>query len=132
MEDEPLPLQCVQPCYSSTNFDEQALTIVNSNLASELSDMKKALDSKHQEIEHLTAKLSKLNVRNVNKRIKRRDELIAKLKEEVKDKQQVESKLKSVQETSGWFISCKEKNETVSSKIDHLLNILLKKLQRLM
>lgn len=113
-----------QPHCSGTNFDEEVLTMVNRDLATELSVLKKEFDSKHQEIENLTSRLSKLNVRNINKRIKRRDELIEKLRKEVTHKQKAEAKLEEVKKLSKKhqvaLCRAKKENETTIKEVHHL------------
>ena len=43
--------------------------------------------------DELTAKFSKLSVRNINKKLRRRDDTITKLKEQIKEKDEIEAQL---------------------------------------
>ena len=69
------------------------LTTVNKALAGELSEVQNKLEIKKSKTGDLATKLSKLSVRNTNKKLKRRDEKIIELKEQVKDKQKLEHSL---------------------------------------
>jgi len=64
-------------------FDLEVMQDVNKKLATELYATKSALETKTEETERLCEKMSHLSVRNVNKRIKRRDDKIDDLKMQV-------------------------------------------------
>ena len=58
---------------NNIDFEAKVLQDVNKKLATELHATESALEAQKEETEKLCEKLSHLNVRNVNKRIKRRD-----------------------------------------------------------
>ena len=76
-----------------TCSDWEVLTTVNKALAGEFSEVQNKLEIKKSKTGDLATKLSKLSVRNTNKKLKRRDEKIIELKEQVKDKQKLEHSL---------------------------------------
>lgn len=89
--------------------------------------MKNALENEQAKTDELTEKLSKLSVRNTNKKLKRRDEKITELKEQVKDREKLQcnlnqaiGRLKSYQYRLG---VAKNKYNTISEKCDHLKSI---------
>ena len=63
------------------------------------------MELEESKIEHLTAKLSKLSVRNTNKKLRRRDDQITSLKEQLKEKDRLEERLQVVQATSKRYYS---------------------------
>ena len=65
-------------------FNFQALQDVNKKLVAELNVTESALEAQKEETEKLCEKFSHLKVRNVNKRIKRRDDKIATCKMQIK------------------------------------------------
>ena len=77
----------------SDSYELEVLTTVNRELASELSEVQNKLEHEVLKTDDLTTKLSKLSVRNTNKKLKRRDEKISDLKEEVKDKKKLQHSL---------------------------------------
>ena len=64
--------------YTANLFDLEVLKDVNKKLAVELHAAESALDlsTQKEETDKLCERLSHLNVRNVNKKIKRRDDMI--------------------------------------------------------
>ena len=62
---------------SSLNCEIEMLKKVNLDLAGELQESEAALNDQKLRTDELTAKLSKLNIRNVNKKLKRRDDKIS-------------------------------------------------------
>ena len=77
----PLAGTLTKNTYNTANlFDLEVLKDVNKKLAVELHAAESALEAQKEETEKLCEKLSHLNVRNVNKRIKRRDDKIEKCK----------------------------------------------------
>ena len=62
---------------------------VNKSLACELVTVQNALTLEQAKVDNLTAKLSKLSIRNTNKKLKRRDEKILELKEQVKENEKL-------------------------------------------
>ena len=62
------------------SFDVEVLNLANQKLAVELASTKKSFDLQQEATDKLTEKLSKLSVRNVNKKLKRRDDQIVSLK----------------------------------------------------
>ena len=58
---------------SSCNYDLKILKKVNVDLAGELHKSEAALKDQKLKTDKLTAKLNQLNIRNVNKKLKRRD-----------------------------------------------------------
>jgi len=85
---EPVPLVSspVQKYDENTsNMHEiEILQDVNKKLAAELHTVESALETQNKETEKLCEKFSHLNVRNVNKRIKRRDEKIKNCQSQIK------------------------------------------------
>ena len=63
------------------SFDMEVLSMVNHKLAAELTSTKESLDLEQAKTDQLSEKLSKLSIRNVNKRLRRRDNQIVCLKE---------------------------------------------------
>ena len=84
-----------------TKANAKAAT-VNSfhKLATELASTKESLDLEQAKTDQLAEKLSKLSVRNVNKRLRRRDDQIVCLKEQVKEKIKIESNLENAEKVS--------------------------------
>ena len=67
----------MQPSKTSTGTVEfEVLSVVNHELACELTTAKDALALQEMRANELSSKLSKLNVRNMNKKLRRRDEQI--------------------------------------------------------
>jgi len=67
-------------------------------LAGELYEVQNKLEVEESKTDDLATKLSKLSFCNTNKKLKRRDEKIIELKEQVKDKQKLKQSLKHVLE----------------------------------
>jgi len=108
-------------------FDSEVLTTVNKALACELSTVQNTLELEEAKTNELTAKLSKLSVRNTNKKLKRRDEKITELKEQVADKEKLQhslnqatARIKHYQYKLG---VAKSKYDTISDKCDHLKSV---------
>ena len=72
-----------------TSFDSEVLIAVNQELAAELPTVKDVLEVEEGKTDELSAKLSKLSIRNTNKKLRRRDDKIVHLKEEVMMKNKV-------------------------------------------
>ena len=127
----PLPIATEKflPEFKAYNekLDSEVLTTVNKALAYELSSVQNALELEEVRTNELTEKLSKLSVRNTNKKLKRRDEKITELKEQVKGKEnlqhnlnQATSRIKNYQYRLG---IAKSKCDTISHKCDHLQSV---------
>ena len=82
------------------SFDMEVLSMVNHKLAAELTSTKESLDLEQAKTDQLSEKLSKLSIRNVNKRLRRRDNQIVCLKEQVKEKVKIESNLENAEKVS--------------------------------
>ena len=82
------------------SFDVEVLNLANQNLAVELASTKKSFDLQQEATDKLTEKLSKLSVRNVNKKLKRRDDQIVSLKEQVKEKDKLEGRVQDAEKVS--------------------------------
>ena len=84
-------------------FYVEVLSLANQKLAAELAATKESLDPEQSKTDKLAEKLSKVSIRNVNKRLQRRDDQIVSLKEQVKEKDKIEAHLqnaeKGLQET---------------------------------
>ena len=129
-EDHPSPRPVDVLCKASVNnenFDSEVVKTVNKALAFELSTVKNDLEIEQAKTDELTEKLSKLSVRNTNKKIKRRDEKITELKEQVKDREKLQcnlnqaiGRLKSYQYK---LDVAKNKFNTISEKCDRLKSI---------
>ena len=59
------------------SFDVEVLSLANQKLAAELASTKQSFDLQQTATDKLAEKLSKLSVRNVNKKLRRRDDQIA-------------------------------------------------------
>ena len=93
--------QYMQPFKTSTGTVEfEVLFVVNHELACELTTAKDALALQEMRANELSSKLSKLNVRTMNKKLRRRDEKITRLKEEVKEKRKFEDRVKRTKLTA--------------------------------
>ena len=80
-------------------FDLQVLQDVNKKLVAELHVTESALEAQKEETEKLCKKVSHLKVRNVNKRIKRRDDKIATCKMQIKAlEQEVDKKSEIIEQ----------------------------------
>jgi len=73
----------VDPSHNE-KFETEVLSSVNKSLASELSSVLNSLEIQEAKTDEFAAKLSKLSVRNTNKKLKRRDEEIVELKGKIK------------------------------------------------
>ena len=82
------------------SFDMEVLSMVNHKLAAELTSTSESLDLEQAKTDQLSEKLSKLSIRNVNKRLRRRDNQIICLKEQVKEKVKIESNLENAEKVS--------------------------------
>ena len=105
-------------------YDSEVLTTVNKALACELSKVQNELEQEVAKTDDLTAKLSKLSVRNTNKKLKCRDEKIVELKEQVKDQEklhlslyQAKTRVRSYQNR---LTIAKNQYDTITQKCDHL------------
>ena len=89
----------MQPSKSSTGTVEiEVLSVVNHELACERTTAKDALELQETRANELSSELSKLNVHNMNKKLRRGDEQITKLKEEVKEKRKFEDHVKRTEQ----------------------------------
>ena len=95
-------------------FDLQVLQDVNKKLVAELHVTESALEAQKEEIEKLCEKFSHLNVRNVNKRIKRRDDKIATCKMQIKAlEQEVGEKSEIVEQFEKIVSYCSRKKNKI-------------------
>ena len=105
---EPFLKECQQPNTSTLTVDREkvssttkqnwpceteVLRSVNKSLACELATAQNALTLQEAKTDDLTTKLSKLSIQNTNKKLKRRDEKILKLKEQVKENEKLQQGL---------------------------------------
>jgi len=108
----------------SDSYELEVLTTVNRELASELSEVQNKLEHEVLKTDDLTTKLSKLSVRNTNKKLKHRDEKISDLKEEVKDKKKLQYSLQQattrVRSYQNKLTVAKSKYDAITEKCDHL------------
>ena len=107
--------------------ETEVLRSVNKSLACELATAQNALTLQEAKTDDLTTKLSKLSIQNTNKKLKRRDEKILKLKEQVKENEKLQQglnkatvRVKSYQYKLG---VSKSKCDTISEKCDHLESV---------
>ena len=73
-----------QPC------ETEVLKFINKSLAHELAAAQNVLTLQEVKTDDLTAKLSKLSIRNNNKNLERRDKKILELKEQVKENEKLQ------------------------------------------
>ena len=85
---------------ASPSFDVEVLILANQKLAAELTSTKQSFDLQQTATDKLTEKLSKLSVRNVNKKLRRRDDQIVSLKEQVKEKNKFEGRVQDAEKAS--------------------------------
>ena len=98
-EQHPTESQTVEKgkAIACTSFDSEVLISVNQKLAVKLATVKDALEEEKGKTDELSAKLSKLSIQNTNKKLRRRDDKIVRLKEKVKMKNKVEDCLKKAE-----------------------------------
>ena len=105
-------------------YDSEVLTTVNKALACELSKVQNELEQEVAKTDDLIAKLSKLSVRNTNKKLKRRDEKIVELKEQVEDQEKLHLSLDQakthVRSYQNRLAIAKNQYDTITQKCDHL------------
>ena len=101
---------CRKKVHSNPNsFDVQVLSTVNAELAHELHDTKCKLNEKEMETDALTEKLSQLSVRNVNKKLSRRDKKIEELQSQKNFLQaEVEEKSGKIVKLEGRLGKCRK------------------------
>ncbi|XP_065893139.1 uncharacterized protein [Dysidea avara] len=108
----------------SDSHELEVLTTVNKELAGELSKVQNKLEHEVSKTDDLTTKLSKLSVRNTNKKLKRRDEKINELKEQVKDKEKLQHNLQQattrVRSYQNKLTVATNKYDSITQKCDHL------------
>ena len=85
---------------TSNAFEVDALALANKKLAVELASTQKCYTLEVARTDELTETLSKLSVRNVNKKLKRIDDMIARLKEQIKERGDVEAELERAKKVS--------------------------------
>ena len=100
-------VQCMKT--ARPTFDVKVFSTVNRELAGELAMTKEALNLQEMQMKELEAKFSKLSVRNTNKKLRQRDDQIAKLKEEVIERRRIENRLKQTE------LSCQQLAEELGS-----------------
>ena len=103
--------------YTANLFDLEVLKDVNKKLAVELHAAESALDAQKEETEKLCERLSHLNVRNVNKKIKRRDDKIEKYKSQLEAlEHEVDRKSEEIEQFKAQCHSLHQKKEKVRVK----------------
>ena len=92
------------------------------NLQKELADMKRKHKQKSEELQKAMEKLGPLSTRNVNKKIKRRDELGAKLKEKANEQKK---EIQDIQEQTALQLQEKEREyeEIIDEKNEIIINL---------
>ena len=118
-----------------STYELEILQKVNVDLAGELHKSEAALNDEKMKTDELSAKLSKLNIRNVNKKLKRRDNKIKEsqccmenLTKEIKSKSvaiaKLENKLESAQQGKECYRSklnrCLEASSTSQTTYDEI------------
>ena len=105
------------------------LAQVNQSLATELSGAQKLISSQDKKIDDLTKKMSKVSIRNVNKKLRRREGQIAALTQEVKKRKRLSTRLKKVESNSERYRinlhNLKKTSQFVSDKVQQLENKLV-------
>ena len=110
--------------HKCNDFEIKVLSSVNLELARELAVTNEQLH--HQEIEtkQLESKLSKVSVRNTNKKLRRRDEQITHLKEETKENKKLKDRLERTEIASerhrANLVHAKKRAENVALEMDEL------------
>ena len=139
---EPFLKECQQPNTRTLTVDREkdsstakqywpceteVLKSVNKSLAYELAAAQNALTLQEAKANDLTAKLSKLSIRNTNKKLKRRDEKILDLKELVKESEKSKEGLNKatarVKSYQYKLSVSKSKCDTISERCDHLESV---------
>ena len=107
---------------SDNAFNFEVLQDVNKKLAAELHATESVLEAQKEETEELCEKFSHLNVRNVNKRIKRRDDKIENFKLQVEAlEQEIDKKSEVVEQFEKEHHSLHQKKEKSRIKSYRLL-----------
>ena len=107
---------------SDNAFNFEVLQDVNKKLAAELHATESALEAQKEETEELCEKFSHLNVRNVNKRIKRRDDKIENFKLQVEAlEQEIDKKYEVIEQFEKEHHSLHQKKEKSRIKSYRLL-----------
>ena len=105
---------------------ESALELaeMNQNLATELSHAQNLVSSQEKTITDLTKKMGKVSIRNVNKKLRRREGQIAALTEEVKKRKRLSAHLKRVQSNAERYRinlhNTKKKSGSVADEVQQL------------
>ena len=94
-----MTVRCQQrvPAGALDSVEVAVLAEVNQSLATELSDAQNLLSSQEKAIEDLTKKMDKVSIRNVNKKLRRREGQIAALTQEVKKRKRFSARLKQIE-----------------------------------
>ena len=97
---------------------------VNQSLATELSDAQNLLSSQEKAIEDLTKKMGKVSIRNVNKKLRRREGQIAALTQEVKKRKRLSARLKRIESNAERYRinlhNMRKKSGSVVDKVQQL------------
>ena len=108
---------------SFLNDEIETLKTVNLDLAGELQESEAALSDQKLKTDELAAKLSKLSVRNVNKRLKRRDEKIMDNKHCIDSlTQEVEGKSAVIRKLENKLESARSEKECYRGKLNRCIN----------
>ena len=104
----------------------EVLAQVNQTLATELSGAQKLILLQDKKIDDLTKKMSKVSIRNVNKKLRRREGQTAALTQEVKKRKRLSIRLKKIESNSERYRinlhNLKKISQFVSDKVQQLEN----------
>ena len=99
-------------------FELETLYRVNVDLAGKLKRSKDALNDQKLKTDELCAKLSKLSIRNMNKKLKRRDNKIKKSMLHGQLKKEIEDKCATIAQLENRLVSAQQGKECYRSKVN--------------
>ena len=121
-----MTVRCQQrvPAGALDSVEVAVLAEVNQSLATELSDAQNLLSSQEKAIEDLTKKMGKVSIRNVNKKLRRREGQIAALTQEVKKRKRLSAHLKRIESNAERYRinlhNMRKKSGSVVDKVQQL------------
>ena len=108
---------------SLLDYEKETLKKVNLDLAGELQESEAALSDQKLKTDELAAKLSKLSIRNVNKKLKRRDDKITESQHCIDNlTKEVEVKSAMIGKLENKLESAQSGKECYRSKLNRLRN----------
>ena len=104
-----------------STFELETLYRVNMDLAGKLERSKDALNDQKLKTDELCAKLSKLSIRNVNKKLKRRDNKIKKSMLHGQLKKEIEDKCATIAQLENRFVSAQQGKNVIAARLINML-----------